>query len=222
MKFAIGVDHVFKIEYKGENGMWNQADLNSYLGKFIYHLHNILATDLKGDYLDLPEGIKRGIGLIIDSVKKHEGSLVFIGNGGSAAIASHQATDFIRTCQIRAFAPLDHSLLTCFGNDCGYEKVFAEPLKVLMGEKDILVAISSSGQSRNIINAVDVVRGKNCSVVTLSGFGADNPLRKLGDVNFYVPSDSYRIVESAHLFICNWLLDFTIRSMSYKNHEIGL
>lgn len=202
--------------------MWDQADLYSYLGEFIKHLYNIRVTSLKGDCLDLSEGIKRGVGLIIDYVKKGGRSLVFVGNGGSAAIASHQATDFVRTCQIRAFAPLDHSLLTCFGNDCGYEKVFSEPLKVLMGKKDILVAISSSGQSRNIINAVDVVRGKNCFVVTLSGFGADNPLRKLGDVNFYVPSDSYRIVESAHLFICNWLLDFTIRSMSHENHEIGL
>ena len=100
------------------------------------------------------------------------------------------------------------------GNDLGYEIVFWELLKLLARPEDVLVAISSSGRSANILKAVSLMREKDLRVITLSGFDPDNPLRKLGDINFYVPSDSYRHVESAHLFVCNWLLDFTQKSMS--------
>lgn len=192
---------------------WQEGELYSYSGEFIKCLLNVEAVNLKGDLISLPQGIKSGIELI-NSVRDGDGSLIFIGNGGSAAIALHQATDFVRTCKIRAFAPLDSALLTCMANDCGYENVFSEPLKILAKKEDLLIAISSSGQSPNILKAVEVVKEISSSVITLSGFKKDNPLRKLGDVNFYVPSDSYRFVESIHLFICNWLLDFTIRSLS--------
>ena len=191
---------------------FREGELYSYSGEFIKCLLAIEATDVKGEIISLPDGIKKGIELI-NSAKENDSSLIFVGNGGSAAIALHQATDFVRTCQIRAFAPLDPALITCMANDCGYENVFSEPLKVLAKKEDLLVAISSSGKSLNIINAVHIARQKQCSVITLSGFLKDNPLRKLGDVNFYVPSESYRFVESIHLFICNWLLDFTIRSL---------
>ncbi len=191
---------------------FREGELYSYSGEFIKCLLAIEATDIKGEIVSLPDGIKKGVELI-NSVKENDSSLIFIGNGGSAAIALHQATDFVRTCQIRAFAPLDSALLTCMANDCGYENVFAEPLKVLAKKEDLLVVISSSSQSVNILNAIEVVRQKHCSVLTLSGFKKDNPLRKKGDINFYVPSDSFRFVESIHLFICNWLLDFTIRSL---------
>ena len=192
---------------------WSEKELYSYLGAFMNILHNIQTTDRNGDGLELAAGIRDGVE-IIQALKLDGGKLVFIGNGGSAAIASHQATDFIRACAIPAFAPLDSSLLTCMGNDLGYENVFSEPLKLLARPEDVLVAISSSGRSANILKAVSLMREKDLRVITLSGFDPDNPLRKLGDINFYVPSDSYRHVESAHLFVCNWLLDFTQKSMS--------
>ena len=189
-----------------------QINLDAHLLDFKQAVSEIRATSKEGCLLETSLGVSRGVEQILATHRKG-GTVRFIGNGGSAAIASHQATDFIRTCKIAAHAPLDLSLLTCMGNDVGYENVFAEPLRVLGKEHDLLIAISSSGQSKNILNGVEVMRSKGASIITLSGFKEDNPLRWLGDINFYVPSKSYRIVESAHLFICNWLLEFTIQAM---------
>ena len=136
-------------------------------------------------------------------------------NGGSAAIASHQVADFTKI-GIRALAPLDPSLLTCFANDFGYENAFANVIKVSGKRGDVLFAISSSGESRNILNAVAVAKEKKMAVVTLSGFNESNPLRKMGEINFYVPSSSYRCVESAHLFIFNCILDFFLAVTNYR------
>lgn len=188
---------------------------SAFLLDFAAKLHHVAVTDASGKDMHQEDGIERGVGFIME-VHKSGGSLVFVGNGGSAAIASHQSTDFIRTCKMRAYAPNDLTLLTCMGNDCGYENVFAEPLKVLLRPEDLLIAISSSGKSENILRAVTVAREKGCRVITLSGFGDDNPLRASGDINFYVSSHSYRIVESAHLFICNWLLEFTILALEER------
>ncbi|MEK7567118.1 MAG: SIS domain-containing protein [Patescibacteria group bacterium] len=192
---------------------WTDGEIYSYQGNFIGAMHNIKVTDRNGDPLELAAGIKDAIEVIC-ALKDDSGKLIFIGNGGSAAIASHQATDFIRTCDIPAFAPLDFTLLTCMGNDLGFENVFSKPLKILANPQDVLIAISSSGKSPNILSAVSAMREKELKIITLSGFGSDNPLRQLGDINFYVPSDSYRHVESLHLFVCNWLLDFTHKSMT--------
>jgi D-sedoheptulose 7-phosphate isomerase len=193
---------------------FNLEAVNFYKKSFVKILDDVAVTGRRCKF-NLDEGINASVSFIYEAHKSCR-KIIFIGNGGSAAIASHQAADFIRTCGIKAFAPLDHSLLTCFANDCGYENVFVEPLKILADCGDVLVAISSSGKSPNIIKAVAAMREKNLKIITLSGFDPDNPLRKQGDINFYVPSDSYRYVESAHLFICNWLLDFTQKSIIIK------
>ncbi len=73
--------------------------------------------------------------------------------------------------------------------------------------EDVLVAISSSGRSENILRGVEAARGKGCEVITMSGFTSDNPLRKTGRLNFYVPSDSYGYVEISHLTLCHCILD---------------
>ena len=144
------------------------------------------------------------------------GKMIWVGNGGSAGIASHQAVDFLRTAGMPNYVPSDFSLLTCMGNDYGYEKIFSEPIKVNANPGDLLVAISSSGKSPNILNVVKVARERGCHVITLSGFESDNPLRSLGDVNFYVPSSNYRHVESAHLFICNCILEGLLGEIDSK------
>jgi D-sedoheptulose 7-phosphate isomerase len=132
-----------------------------------------------------------------------QASRVFlIGNGGSAAIASHMATDFTKNADIPASAFNDVSLLTCFANDFGHEHMFSQALYHYARDPDwLLVAISSSGRSRNIINAVDYARRMHRKVVTMSGFDASNPLRQLGDVNLYVPAHDYGSVEITHLAI---------------------
>ena len=134
--------------------------------------------------------------------------LIFVGNGGSAAIASHMATDYSKNGGIRSLALNDSSMLTCLGNDLGYHRVFAKQIELHGRNGDLVIAISSSGRSPNILNAVEAAEAAGCSVITLSGFGADNPLRDKGEVNFYIASDRYGFVEIGHLTICHAILDF--------------
>lgn len=134
-------------------------------------------------------------------------SLYFIGNGGSAGIAMHMTTDFLKNGRIKTHSMHDPATLTCLGNDYGYEHVFSKQLEIMVEKGDLLVAISSSGNSENIINAVNVAKKKGCKIVTLSGFKPDNALRKMGDINIYVPSMEYGIVESIHNIILQQIVD---------------
>ena len=134
--------------------------------------------------------------------------LMFIGNGGSAGIASHMATDYSKAGNLRALCFNDGAMLTCLGNDLGYEQVFARQIEMHGADGDMLIAISSGGRSKNILEGVAAARRRGCRVVTLSGFGGDNPLRRLGDVNFHLASDQYGMVEIGHLAICHAILDF--------------
>lgn len=133
--------------------------------------------------------------------------LIFAGNGGSAAIASHMATDYSKNGGLRSWAMNDCSMLTCLGNDFGYEHVFAKQIEFHARPGDFLIAISSSGQSQNILNAVAAGRDIGCVVMTLSGFTADNPLRQLGDLNIYLNANEYGFVEIGHLVFCHAVLD---------------
>ena len=134
--------------------------------------------------------------------------ILFIGNGGSASIASHMAIDFCKNGGTPALALNDSAVLTCVANDMGYDNVFCAQITWHSLPSDVLVAISSSGRSENILSAVTQFQELNPSslVVTLSGFDADNPLRKMGDVNFYVDSRDYAVVEITHLSILHSLV----------------
>lgn len=145
---------------------------------------------------------------------KEGNKAIFIGNGGSASIASHISIDFLKNAGVSAGAFNDSSLLTCLSNDLGYEYVFQKPIEMLGKKNDILFSISSSGASKNILNATRAADKKMLRVITLSGFKKDNPLRMLGDINFYVPSHSYGYVEIAHLVICHAIVDKIIAKKS--------
>jgi D-sedoheptulose 7-phosphate isomerase len=132
--------------------------------------------------------------------------VMLVGNGGSAAIASHIAIDLSKNAGIRATAFNDASALTCLANDYGYEDVFRKQVLYHGVRGDVLVAISSSGKSPNILRAVETAK-QTMGVVTFSGFEADNPLRQMGDLNFYVPSNRYGIVETAHLVLLHYVVD---------------
>jgi D-sedoheptulose 7-phosphate isomerase len=134
-------------------------------------------------------------------------TITFVGNGGSAAIASHLAIDFSKNGGMRARALNDGAALTCLGNDLGYEHVFAKQIEWHARPGDLVVAISSSGRSANILNAVEAARARDCTITTFSGFREDNELRRAGDVNFYVRSGQYGFVEVAHLALCHAILD---------------
>lgn len=180
--------------------------INSYYGILRQLTQNITVTDKTGKNLDLQSGFEKAVSLIT-ACGKHDGKLIFIGNGASASISSHMATDFWKNAKIRALSFNDAALLTCVSNDFGYNRVFEKPIEMFVSPPDILVAISSSGKSENIIKGVRMALSKGCSVITLSGFNKDNPLRSLGGINFYVPSSLYGQVEVVHHSICHCILD---------------
>jgi D-sedoheptulose 7-phosphate isomerase len=171
------------------------------------YLTQTAVTSASGQALELAEAINQ---VVADSRRTHAAGnkLIFVGNGGSAAIASHMATDYSKNGDIRSVALNDGSMLTCLGNDLGYDQVFAKQIELHARSGDMLVAISSSGRSANILNAVKAARAAKCLVVTLSGFTANNALRSLGDINFYIDCDRYGFVEIGHLTICHAILDF--------------
>lgn len=134
-------------------------------------------------------------------------SVYIIGNGGSAAVASHAITDFTNVCRLRAFTLHESSLITCMSNDFGYENAYACLVKTVTCPGDILIGISSSGNSLNICNAAKMATEMGGIVITLSGFNQDNPLRKLGDLNFWLDSCDYGYVEIGHLFMLHNISD---------------
>lgn len=150
------------------------------------------------------------INIVTEKILEGKNRVLVIGNGGSASIASHIVVDLWKNGGIRALAFNDASLLTCVGNDYGFEHIFEKPIGMFADEGDIVFAISSSGSSENILNGVKAAIKKNCTVVTFSGFSPDNPLRTLGHINFYVSSESYGFVETAHLAICHCIADIII------------
>ena len=185
------------------------ATLNQYIEALAGRTDAAVATLGNGARLDRDQAIAE----IIDRARASQadgGRLWFIGNGGSAAIASHMANDWTKNGGIRSAAITDPSVLTCLANDFGYEQVYAKALEFQAGPRDGLVAISSSGNSANILNAVVAARKRGCWVLTLSGFTAGNALRQLGDLNFYIGSDNYGTVEVGHLILLHAILDLSM------------
>jgi D-sedoheptulose 7-phosphate isomerase len=137
-------------------------------------------------------------------------AIYLIGNGASASMASHFAADLAKNAHLHTEVFSDLSLVTAIANDLGYENVFSEPLSRRAAAGDMLVAISSSGRSPNVLKAVAVARGLGLTIVTLSGMGPDNPLRAAGDLNFHVPGRAYGYVETCHSSILHhWMDMFT-------------
>ena len=163
-------------------------------------------TDGAGQSMPLAQGFDR-VRDVAHNVHNAGNKLIYIGNGGSAAIASHLAIDFSKNGGLRSLAFNDPSALTCLGNDLGYENVFAKQLDFHARPGDVLIAISSSGKSPNILAGVAAARARDCGIVTLSGFSEDNVLSRSGDVNFYIRSFAYGFVEVAHLALCHAILD---------------
>lgn len=156
---------------------------------------------------------------LLNGASLQKGKVYVIGNGGSSSIASHFVIDLLKTLGIAAHTISDASMLTCLSNDLGYENVYATPLKILLNPTDVLVAISSSGQSSNILKAVQISQESQAPVITLSGFLEDNPLRSMGNLNFYIDQSDYGLVEMSHFFILHSIVDLwkTIKIEKSKN-----
>ena len=187
-----------------------ESAMNMTLGARAGEFQRVIAsteiTDGAGRQQDPEKAIGALVALLKD-LRQRGGHLFLIGNGGSAGVASHSVTDFVNVGKLKAATLHDAALLTCMSNDYGYEAAFARILSTIASPKDVLVAISSSGQSKNIRNAASTMRELGGTAVTLSGFKRDNPLRTLGEVNVWLDSSDYGMVEIGHQFVLHNLAD---------------
>jgi D-sedoheptulose 7-phosphate isomerase len=183
--------------------------LDQYFGTLAELLRSTEVTDAEANKIPLYEGCER-VRERAHQAHDSGNKIVFVGNGGSAGIASHLAIDFSKNGGLRSLAFNDPAALTCLSNDLGYENVFSKQIDFHARPGDLLIAISSSGRSPNILGAVKAARGRNCKIVTYSGFSEDNNLRNMGDINFYVRSREYGFVEVAHLALCHAVLDIDL------------
>lgn len=161
----------------------------------------------------------RGIQVLLERFTEHKkkGSQVFfIGNGGSSAIASHMTADFMKNGGMKTYSLYDNAVTTCMGNDYGYEYIFSRPLEFLLNPNDLMVAISSSGNSQNIRNAIDVANSRQAEVITFTGFRPDNYAKQMGSINVYVPCEKYGIVESIHNLVLQQIVDLIMERDGVK------
>lgn len=196
---------------------------SEYAQKFKTAFEHIVSSDSKAS-IPYADAIKKALEIILAAQGKNA-KVMMIGNGGSAGIASHMAVDYWKNGNIRSTAFNDSSLLTCVANDYDYTEVFAKPIEMFAEADDVLFAISSSGSSQNILNGAKAAIEKGCKVVTFSGFSEENPLRTMGDVNFYVPAFSYGFVEILHNLIIHEILDTKLqlidnKDVFYKNQAL--
>jgi D-sedoheptulose 7-phosphate isomerase len=185
--------------------MFNQP-ATTYLRTLAELMQDVQVTDSKAVARSLDEGSEESVALI-RSVRSASGKAMLIGNGGSASIASHIQNDLCKAAGLRCLVFNEQPLLTALGNDHGYGCIFERPIELWANPGDLLFAISSSGQSENILRGVNAAVERGCKVVTLSGFKPDNPLRSLGEINFYVPSESYGHVETTHATLLHFMTD---------------
>ena len=157
---------------------------------------------------------------IILKAKKNSAKIIICGNGGSAAIASHASVDLTKNANIRSVNFNEADLITCFANDYGYERWVEKAVDYYADSKDILILISSSGKSPNMINAAKAARNKKVSkIITFTGHNKDNPLSKLGDINFWINSKAYNFVENTHQVWLLTIVDLIIGKREYLPNQ---
>jgi len=188
----------------------------AYFHKLSELLLNLQVTDRQGTTLSLDQGVNRVADLIL-SVRSASGKAILVGNGGSAAIASHMHCDLCNGVRMKSMIFTEPSLLTAFSNDFGYDAVFERSMHLWAEQGDLVFAISSSGRSQNILRAVAVAIKQDCDLITFSGFKSNNPLRSMGHINFYISSGEYGYVESAHSVLAHFLTDSAMMSIVDTN-----
>ena len=181
--------------------------LDKYFNDF-KKLININSDEIKKKLINLKK--------IFIITKKNKKKILIFGNGGSAAIASHFSIDLTKNAKIRCTNYNESDLITCFSNDFGYERWVEMAIKYYGNKGDVLIVISSSGKSKNMINACIAARKKKFSkIITLTGHLVNNPVKKLGDINLWVNSKAYNYIENIHQF---WLLSLVDLVIGKKNY----
>lgn len=147
---------------------------------------------------------------VVQAANRQGKKIIFAGNGGSAAIASHCAVDYTKQGGIRSINFNESDLITCFANDYGYEHWVEKALEFYADSGDVVVLISASGKSPNMVNAARYAKQAGHTVITCTGFEEGNPLQSIGDINFWADSRAYNIIECIHqvwlLAVCDMLI----------------
>lgn len=178
----LGINSCFFVKGKGKE--------MDFFNKYVNKLSDISLCLSEKDFINAIS--------LLENVKKNQAKVIVVGNGGSAAISSHIAVDLTKACGIRSINFNEADLITCFANDFGYENWVVEALRSYAVLGDLVILISSSGTSPNIVNAAHFCKTKGISLITLSGFEKNNPLSKLGELNIWVDSKYYNFVEMIH------------------------
>ena len=165
-------------------------------------------------YKNIPNQLLELKGLLLKT-KENKSKVIIAGNGGSSSIASHLSIDLTKQAKIRTINFNETNLITCFSNDFGYENWLSKSLEYYADQNDVIILISSSGKSQNIINAARFSLQKNLKLITFTGFDEQNSLKNLGAINFWVNSKSYNIVENTHQIWLTILCDMIIGKREY-------
>jgi len=182
--------------------------MDSFFSRYFDELSELIAGV---DYNDLDAVVD-----LLWSTDTAGNKVLLAGNGGSAAIVNHVTVDLLKAAGIRALNFNESSLVTCFANDYGYDQWVAESLRVHADPGDLVILLSSSGESENILNAARITKDLGLGLVVLSGFDPDNRLRSHGDVSLWVDSRSYNHVENCHQV---WLLAVVDRFIATSRGE---
>lgn len=183
--------------------------MNEFLEKYFKEYESNIKPDwLFSNLMNLKE--------LFEKTNKNGNKVIFCGNGASAAIASHAALDFTKQGKIKSSTFHDPALITAYSNDYGYENWLAKVLESHMQKDDTLVLISVSGESPNIIEAAKYAKFNGIKLVTFTGKNIENSLKALGDINFWVDSDAYNIVEGIHMIWLTTVTDMIIGKSVYS------
>lgn len=153
--------------------------------------------------------------IIKNTHRKRKKNIIF-GNGGSSAIASHFSVDLTKNAKVRCVNFNEPDLLTCFSNDFGYERWVEKTIEYYGDKDDVVILISSGGNSQNMLNGAKKAREMNFKkIITFTGNDKNNKLNKLGDINFWIDSKAYNLVENTHQALLLSLVDLIIGKSEY-------
>jgi D-sedoheptulose 7-phosphate isomerase len=153
---------------------------------------------------------------ILKLKKDKKGKIILLGNGGSAAAASHLMVDFTKQAKIKSINFNEVGLVTAFANDYGYDKYLQKALDFYADKNDIVILISVSGNSANLVNAAKYCVRKSIFCISFTGSKKKNKLNKLSNIFVHVKSNAYNIVECMHLMYLTYLVDKIIGKIVYK------
>ena len=190
-------------ENKAQPGQWN-AWLDDYFARF----RPAFLPDVYPELISFRD--------LAVATRESGSKMIFLGNGASASIASHGAVDFTKQGKVRSMDFNEPNFITAFANDYGFANYMARGLACYADKGDVVVLISVSGTSPNIFEAAKYARENGLKVVTFSGKSPDNPLRKLGDVNFWIGSAAYNVVEAVHMLWLTTVVDMVVGEAEYS------